>query len=141
MSALLDQLRAAIRMRHFSRQTEEAYVRWAYRYIRFNGTRHPAETGAREVSVYLSHLAVQGEVAASTQNQALAALLFLYREVLDGDVGELEGLVHAKKPVRLPVAMTREGIGRAVGPPRVGHPGGVPLRYGPPPPWGSSEHS
>jgi hypothetical protein len=68
MSALLDQLRAAIRVRHFSRRTEEAYVGWAYRYIRFHGTRHPAEMGAREVAAFLSHLAVHGNVAASTQN-------------------------------------------------------------------------
>lgn len=89
----------AIRTRHFSRRTEQAYVRWAYRY--FHGTRHPADLGAREVGAFLSHLAVKGEVAASTQNQALAALLFLYREVLDRDVGELDGLAHAKKPARL----------------------------------------
>jgi integron integrase len=101
-------------MRHFSRRTEEAYVRWAYRYIRYHGTRHPADMGAPEVGAFLSHLAVEGEVAASTQNQALAALLFLYRGVLDRDVGELDRLVHAKKPVRLPVVMTRDEVRRAL---------------------------
>ena len=89
-------------------------MRWAYRYIRFHGTRHPADLGAREVGAFLSHLAVKGEVAASTQNQALAALLILYREMLDRDVGELDGLVHAKKPVRLPVVMTRDEVRRTL---------------------------
>ncbi len=107
MSALLDQLRAAARVRHFSRRTEEAYVGWTYRYIRFHGTRHPAEMGAREVAAFLSHLAVRGNVAASTQNQALAALLFLHREVLAQEIGDLDGLVRAKKPARLPVVLTR----------------------------------
>jgi integron integrase len=107
MSALLDQLRAAIRVRHFSRRTEEAYVGWAYRYIRFHGTRHPAEMGAREIAAFLSHLAVDGNVAASTQNQALAALLFLHREVLAQEIGDLAGVAHAKKPARLPVVLTR----------------------------------
>lgn len=91
MSALLDQLRAAVRTRHFSHRSKEAYVRWAYRYIRFHGTRHPADLGAREVGAYLSHLALKGEAAASTQNQALAALLFVYREVDERDIGELDG--------------------------------------------------
>lgn len=114
MSALLDQLRAAVRVRHFSRRTEEAYVGWAYRYIRFHGTRHPAQMGAREVAAFLSHLAVHGNVAASTQNQALAALLFLHREVLAHEIGDLDGLVRAKKPARLPVVLTRGEVKRVL---------------------------
>lgn len=79
---LLDRVRAALRIRHYSRRTEDTYVGWIRRYILFHGKRHPAEMGAPEVTRFLSALAVDGNVAASTQNQALSALLFLYREVL-----------------------------------------------------------
>ncbi len=81
---LLDRVREALRTRHYSRRTEKAYVHWVKRYIFFHGKRHPAEMGAPEVTAFLTSLAVQGKVAASTQNQALSALLFLYREVLGG---------------------------------------------------------
>ena len=100
---LLDRVRAAIRLRHYSRRTEEAYV----------GKRHPAEMGAPELTGFLSSLAVDGRVAASTQNQALSALLFLYREVLELDVPWLDGVVRAKRPQRLPIVLTRDEV-RAV---------------------------
>jgi len=79
---LLDQVRAAVRLKHYSIRTEQAYTRWVARYVRFHRLRHPRELGSREIRLFLSHLAVEEKVAASTQNQALAALLFLYRHVL-----------------------------------------------------------
>jgi hypothetical protein len=100
---LLDRVRERIRTRHYSRRTEKAYVGWIRRYILFHGRRHPREMGAEELSRFLSSLAVDAKVSASTQNQALAALLFLYREVLGQDVPWLQGVVRAKQPRRLPV--------------------------------------
>ena len=91
---LLDQVREAVRTRHYSIRTEEAYIRWAREYILFCGKRHPSELGSREVSALISHLAVERRVAASTQTRALSALLFLYREVLSlpiGWVDDVEG--------------------------------------------------
>ena len=110
---LLDRVRAAVRARHGSRRTEEAYVAWIRRYILFHGKRHPAEMGAPEITRFLTALAVEGRVAASTQTQALSALLFLYRHVLELDLPWLEGVVRAKRPQRLPIVLTREEI-RAV---------------------------
>ncbi len=110
---LLDRVRAALRLRHYSRRTEEAYVAWSRRYILFHGKRHPAEMGAPELTRFLSSLAIDGHVAASTQNQALSALVFLYREVLELDVPWLDGVVRAKRPERLPVVLTRDEV-RAV---------------------------
>jgi integron integrase len=107
---LLDQVRTAVRTRHYSRRTEKTYVGWIRRYILFHGKRHPAEMGAPELTRYLSSLAVDGNVAASTQNQALSALLFLYRDVLDQDVPWLDDVVRAKRPVRLPVVLTRDEV-------------------------------
>ena len=107
---LLDQVRTAVRTRHFSRRTERAYVGWILRFVRANGTQHPSRLGAREVSAFLSTLATEGRVSASTQNQAPAALLFLYREVLLGDLPWLDGLVRAKRSRRLPVVLTREEV-------------------------------
>ena len=107
---LLDRIRAALRLRHYSRRTEEAYVAWIRRYILFHGKRHPADMGAAELTAFLSSLAVDGRVAASTQNQALSALLFLYREVLELDLPWLDGVVRAKRPQRLPVVLNREEI-------------------------------
>jgi site-specific recombinase XerD len=112
MSRLLDQVREAVRTRHYSIRTEEAYLRWAREYILFCGKRHPAELGSREVSAFISHLAVERKVAASTQTQALSALLFLYREVLALTIGWVEDLERAKKPKRLPVVFTREELNR-----------------------------
>lgn len=93
---LLDRVREAIRARHYSRRTEKTYVAWIRRYILFHGKRHPAEMGAAEVTRFLTSLAVDGNVAASTQNQALSALLFLYREVLEHDLPWLDNVVRAK---------------------------------------------
>lgn len=107
---LLDRVRATLRLRHYSLRTEEAYVAWMRRYIFFHGKRHPAEMGAPELTAFLTSLAVNGRVAASTQNQALSALLFLYREVLELDVPWLDGVVRAKRPQRLPVVLTRQEV-------------------------------
>ena len=110
---LLDGVRDALRVRHYSRRTEHAYVGWIRRYILFHGKRHPADMGAEEVSRFLSSLAVEGRVAASTQNQALAALLFLYGPVLGVELPWLDGMVRAARPPRLPVVLSREEV-RAV---------------------------
>ena len=103
---LLDRVRRAIQIRHYSVRTEHAYVHWVRRFVLFHGKRHPAGLGAPEVSEFLSHLATHGRVAASTQNQARNALLFLYREVLLQPLPELEEVVRAKPPHRLPVVLT-----------------------------------
>jgi integron integrase len=110
---LLDQVREALRVRHYSRRTERAYVAWIRRYIVFHGKRHPVDMGAAEVSTFLSYLAVEGKVSASTQNQALAALLFLYDSTLGIDLPWLEDLVRAATPQRLPVVLSRDEV-RAV---------------------------
>ena len=110
---LLDRMREALRLRRYSRRTEEAYIAWARRYILFHGKRHPAALGAPEVTGFLTSLAVEGRVAASTQNQALSALLFLYRNVLEIDLPWLDGIVRARRPQRLPVVLTRDEV-RAV---------------------------
>jgi integron integrase len=110
---LSDAVRAAIRTRHYSPRTEEAYLGWIRRFVRFHGRRHPRELGAPEVEAFLSNLATTGHVAASTQNQALAALVFLYEQVLGHDLPWLEDLVRAKRPHRIPVVMSREEV-RAV---------------------------
>ncbi|MCC6764916.1 MAG: integron integrase [Deltaproteobacteria bacterium] len=107
---LLDQVRDAIRTRHYSRRTERAYVGWIRRFILFHGKRHPATMGAAEVSHFLSFLAVEAKVSASTQNQALAALLFLYGQVLGVELPWLDDLVRAAKPRRLPVVLSREEV-------------------------------
>lgn len=103
---LLDQLRDQIRLKHYSIRTERVYCEWAKRFIRFHKYRHPLEMGAAEVEAFLSDLAVRRNVSASTQNQALAALLFLYKEVLKLDLPWLGEIVRAKKPVRLPVVLS-----------------------------------
>ena len=103
---ILDQVRRAIRVRNLARSTEKSYVNWVDRFLRFHRNRHPLEMGKTEVSDFLTHLAVDGNVAASTQNQALAALLFLYRDVLERDFGWLDDVVRAKKPKRLPTVFT-----------------------------------
>jgi integron integrase len=108
---LLDRVRDALRLKHYSIRTEEAYVNWIKRYIYFHNVRHPAEMGAPEVQAFLTHLAVKEDVAASTQNQALSALLFLYREVLNQDLGPVDAL-RAKKAKRLPTVLTRDEVHR-----------------------------
>jgi integron integrase len=110
MSRLLDDVRAAARRKHLSLRTEEAYVGWVRRFVLHHGTRHPREMGMREIGEFLTHLAVEGRVAASTQNQALAALLFLYRTVLEVGLEEPLDRVRARKPVRLPTVLTREEV-------------------------------
>ena len=103
---LLDRVRTAIRLRHFSRKTEEAYVGWARRFILFHGKRHPSEMGEAEVTGFLTDLAQVRHVSASTQNQALCALLFLYRHVLGRQLGALDGLVWGKRSTHVPVVLT-----------------------------------
>jgi site-specific recombinase XerD len=105
---LLDRVRDAVSARHYSRRTEETYIAWIRRYILFHGKRHPAEMGAGEITQFLTDLAVHRKVAASTQNQALSALLFLYREVLNQEIPWLEDVVRAKRARRLPVVLTRD---------------------------------
>jgi integrase len=105
--------RDVIRRLHYSIRTEQTYVDWIRRFILFHRKRHPAEMGATEVETFLTHLAVQGKVAASTQNQALNAILFLYRQVLEKEQGWLEGVERAKKPARLAAVFTRQAA-RAV---------------------------
>jgi integron integrase len=111
---LLDRVRTALRTRHYSRRTEQAYVRWTRDYILFHGKRHPDTLGASEIGAFLSHLAVERKVSASTQNQALSALLFLYREVLRRDIGALPGMVRARRPRKLPVVLHRDEVRRLV---------------------------
>jgi integron integrase len=107
---LLDQVRSVIRARHYSRRTESAYLSWIRQYILYHEKRHPMEMGADEVGRFLSYLATERDVAASTQNQALNAILFLYRNVLKIDMGILENVVRAKKPKRLPVVLNRAEV-------------------------------
>ncbi len=109
---LLDQVRDAVRVRHYSYRTERAYVGWIRRFLLFHDKRHPAEMGADEIRHFLTALAVQRHVSASTQNQALAGLLFLYREVLGRDPGWIDDVVRAKRTERLPIVLTRGEIGR-----------------------------
>jgi integron integrase len=107
---LLDRVRTALRTRHMSGRTEEAYIFWIRRYIVFHGRRHPATLGAEEVTQFLSNLAEAHRVSASTQNQALSALLFLYRHVLGVELPWLDGLVRAKRPAHIPVVLSREEV-------------------------------
>lgn len=104
---LLDVLRDKLRLKHYSLRTEQQYVNWVRRFLRFHQHRHPREMGAAEVTAFLTDLAVAGGVSASTQNQALSALLFLYREVLEVTLPWLDEVVRAKQPSRLPVVLTR----------------------------------
>lgn len=112
---LLDRVRTAIRARHHSRRTEEAYVPWVRRYILFHGKRHPDKMGATEVAAFLSSLATARHVSASTQNQALSALLFLYRHVLGQEPGTLPAVPRAKRPARLPVVLSRAEVAAVIG--------------------------
>jgi hypothetical protein len=99
---LLDLMREALRARHYSLRTERAYCLWVRRFTYSHHLRHPADMGEPEISAFLTHLAVTGNVSASTQNQALAAMLFLYRHVLAGDVGDLDGVIRAKHSTTVP---------------------------------------
>src|SRR5215208_4325141 len=111
---LLDQVRAVLRRKHYSLRTEEAYVGWAKRYILFHNKRHPRDMGLPEVEAFLTNLAVAQQVAASTQNQALSALLFLYAEVLEQPLAGRLAAVRAKQPERLPTVMTRDEVIRVL---------------------------
>ena len=107
---LLDQVRYAIRTRHYSPRTEEAYVHWIRRYIVFHGKKHPSTLGEADISVFLTWLAVERKVSASTQNQALSSVLFLYKHVLGIEIGAVPSVVRARTPERLPVVLSREEI-------------------------------
>ena len=112
---LLDQVRGKIRLKHYSIRTEQAYVDWIKRFILHFDKRHPRELGAAEVEAFLTHLAVAGNVAAATQNQAKSALLFLYREVLETELPWLDNVERARTPKRLPVVLTREEVQGVLG--------------------------
>ena len=107
---LLDQVRQTARLRHLSLRTERAYTGWVYRFVVFHGKRHPSGMGAVEVRRFLSHLATEGRVSASTQNQALCALLFLYRYVLEMDLGRIDEVVRARRTRRIPLVLGREEV-------------------------------
>ncbi len=106
---LLDQMAQVLRVRHYSPRTEACYLHWVRQFILFHGKRHPRELGAAEVEQFLTHLAVQGRVSASTQNQALNALVFLYQQVLEIDLGRFEA-VRARRPKRLPVVLSPDEV-------------------------------
>jgi integron integrase len=112
---LLDRVRSEVRTRHYSRRTEEAYVGWTKRFVLFHHKRHPAAMGRDEVNAFLSHLAVDANVSASTQAQALSALVFLYRHVLDDPLPWMDEIVRASRPRKLPVVLSREEVGSVLG--------------------------
>lgn len=107
---LLNQLRSAIRVRNYSIRTEQAYSFWVKRYIRFHDLKHPGQMGEPEVVAFLTHLAVERNVSANTQNLALSALVFLYKHILDKPLGDITKTVRAKKPQKLPSVLTREEV-------------------------------
>ena len=107
---LLDQVRNKIRMMHYSIRTEEAYLGWIKRYIYFHGKQHPSLMGANEITDFLTHLSVVGNVSASTQNQALSALVFLYHQVLEIPLPDDMKFTFARKPTKLPVVLTRQEV-------------------------------
>jgi integron integrase len=107
---LLDRVRDAIRLRHYSLRTEQAYIGWIKRYIYFHDKKHPDSMGEPEITRFLSHLATQRNVSASTQNQALSALLFLYKEVLEHELAWMDDIVRARRPKRLPVILTKQQV-------------------------------
>ena len=111
---LLDQVRDAIRLKHYAYSTEKTYVYWAKRFVLYHNKRHPLEMSEKEISEFLTYLAVEENVAASTQNQALSALLFLYREVLRKDLDLPLELVWAKRPKRLPTVLTKEEVQQVI---------------------------
>jgi site-specific recombinase XerD len=112
---LLDQVREKLRYRHYSLRTERAYVDWIRRFILFHQKRHPTEMGAVEIEAFLTHLAIERHVSASTQNQALSALLFLYKEVLQVELPWLGTMERAKKPQRLPTVLTVREVNAVLG--------------------------
>ena len=112
---LLDQMRHAMRVRHYSIRTENTYVHWAKRFILFHNKRHPVDMAEKEVNAFLSYLAVNRKVSASTQTQALSALVFLYKHVIGRELGQLENLVRAKRRRSLPVVFTRNEVEAVLG--------------------------
>jgi integron integrase len=112
---LLDRVRDAIRLKHYSIRTEKVYCDWIKRFILFHDKRHPADMAEPEVTQFLTHLAREGRVASSTQNQALSALLFLYKEVLRQEIGWLDQVERAKRPTKLPVVLSRIEVGQVLG--------------------------
>ena len=111
---LLDRVRWHLRIKHYSLRTEQAYVDWIRRYVLFHGKRHPDEMGEDQIAAFLSHLAIDGHVAASTQNQALSALLFLYQQVLDRKLESIAGVERVRRPPKLPVVFTRDEVRRVI---------------------------
>ncbi|APF20850.1 Phage integrase family protein [Caldithrix abyssi DSM 13497] len=103
---MLDQVRAGLRLKHYSYRTEQAYIHWIKRFIFFHNKRHPLEMGKQEINEFLTHLAVNEKVAASTQNQALCAIVFLYKHILNIDLGDIGEIYWSKKPQKLPVVFT-----------------------------------
>ncbi|MFM7086618.1 MAG: integron integrase [Cyanobium sp.] len=112
---LIQRYREELQVRHYARRTVSSYEQWLRRFLRFHRMRHPRTMGEAEINVFLSHLAIEERVSASTQNQALAALLFLYRTVLGGDVGNLEGVIRARKRPHLPVVLTVDEVRTVLG--------------------------
>jgi len=110
----MDEVRDTLRLHHYSFRTEESYLKWIRRFILFHDKRHPREMGATEIQSFLSDLAVRGRVAASTQNQALSAILFLYKKVLQFELPYLDHIVRAKRPLRIPVVMTQSEVARVL---------------------------
>lgn len=109
---ILDQMREVLRYHHYAIRTEEAYVTWVYRFMQFHQMRHPKEMGKQEIEQFLSDLALNRKVAASTQQQAMNALLFLYKEILDRPIAETLAPIKSKKPKRLPTVLSRAEVGR-----------------------------
>lgn len=107
---LMDQVRDVLRLKHYSLRTERSYCDWIERFIRYHQLRHPKEMGEAEVSSFLTQLARDGQVAAATQNQALSALLFLYKHVLKQEIGWLDNVERVKRPARVPVVLTRDEV-------------------------------
>jgi len=112
---LLDRMRCELRARHYSWSTEDSYLHWSKRFILFHKERHPAEMGEQEINRFLTHLATREHVSSSTQNQALSAILFLYRHVLKIEVGDLGEVIWARRPTRLPVVLTKEEVKAVLG--------------------------
>ena len=107
---LIEELRQALRSKHYSRRTEQSYCNWVKRFLRFHRMRHPDRMGEAEINAFLSHLALRRKVSASTQNQALSAILFLYKRVLKKEIGILGDVIRARRPKHLPIVMTREEV-------------------------------
>lgn len=111
---LIDQVRDVIRTRHYSYKTEKSYVRWILRYILFHHKCHPQEMGEPEIAAFLTHLATKQNVSASTQNQALNAIVFLYKHVLHKELGTFQDIQWAKRPQRLPVVLSQDEVRRVL---------------------------